>query len=554
MSPISGQSTVDSRRWWVGPLMFLAVALAYGGLAQATVWLHAPTAFDAGVLAGRRVEPGRAAAAVPHAVGMGDRRGRGRRADGEPGLGVAAGAVAVVGGRELAGPTGRGDTAAPVRQPAGAARTAAQPAFVPDLRGARRPVAHRDPRHDRHLRISEGPVDTLWQVWPSYLLSDALGVLVLAPLLLAWRHRGLARHPAEVGALSVALLAVGLVALAGADTATRHGAAVPDPSAADLGRVALRDPRGRGRGLRPGTGGDLERRDWPGPVRDGLRQRRSGAATGLPAGRGAVGVRAGCGGRRAQRQHRGPTSAHPPGATRRSDRTAQPPLPHRVPVRPDRDLAVGACGGVRRDLDHFKFVNDGLGHLPATRCSSRPRVDWSARFVPAPRGRSSGDEFIAVLDATKPTSSARARLMDSVSEPMTLSTGSVITQSISIGIADGSPDRRSRTHLRGADAALHHAKRISAGHRVYRFDDHLRAEDLDRRMVQTDLATRARTRTDRLPLPARDRPRDRPGRLLRGARPLEPPHRRAAHSRPVHPRHRGHGRDRPAVRACSPRP
>jgi diguanylate cyclase len=140
------------------------------------------------------------------------------------------------------------------------------------------------------------------------------------------------------------------------------------------------------------------------------------------------------------------------------------------------------------DLDHFKFVNDGLGHLAGDEV-----LIEVARRLGASVGsdgivaRSSGDEFIAVLDVDDTDIDPLARqLMASVAEPMTLSTGSVLILSISIGIAHGSPTEDPELVLRGADAALHHAKRTGRA-RVHRFDDHLRREDADRRMVQTDL-------------------------------------------------------------------
>jgi diguanylate cyclase (GGDEF)-like protein len=140
------------------------------------------------------------------------------------------------------------------------------------------------------------------------------------------------------------------------------------------------------------------------------------------------------------------------------------------------------------DLDHFKFVNDGLGHL----AGDEVLIEVARRLeaVVGPGGvvaRSSGDEFIVVVDVDETDIDALARrLMTGVGEPMTLSTGRVVSPSISIGIADGSPDDDPELALRGADAALHHAKRTGRA-RAHQFDDRLRREDADRRMVQTDL-------------------------------------------------------------------
>jgi integral membrane sensor domain MASE1 len=101
-----------------------------------------------------------------------------------------------------------------LRQPGRAARAAAQPAFVLIFGALAGPALTATLGTIGTSRISEGSIGTLWQVWPSYLLSDALGVLVSHRC--CWRGATEAwpRHPAEVGALTVALLAVGLVALA----------------------------------------------------------------------------------------------------------------------------------------------------------------------------------------------------------------------------------------------------------------------------------------------------------------------------------------------------
>ena len=48
-------------------------------------------------------------------------------------------------------------------------------------------------------------------VWPKYLVGDALGVLVVAPLLLTWRHHGPMRSRAEAAALAFVVVGVTLL-------------------------------------------------------------------------------------------------------------------------------------------------------------------------------------------------------------------------------------------------------------------------------------------------------------------------------------------------------
>jgi integral membrane sensor domain MASE1 len=51
----------------------------------------------------------------------------------------------------------------------------------------------------------------MWQIWPKYFVGDALGVLVVAPLLLCWQEQRIARRLGETMTLAVALLAVTVV-------------------------------------------------------------------------------------------------------------------------------------------------------------------------------------------------------------------------------------------------------------------------------------------------------------------------------------------------------
>ena len=78
----------------------------------------------------------------------------------------------------------------------------------------------------------------MWQVWPKYFVGDALGVLVVAPLLLCWKEQRVARHLAETITLSVALPAVAIVAFRTWGDA--WDAALPYLVIPLLGRAALR--------------------------------------------------------------------------------------------------------------------------------------------------------------------------------------------------------------------------------------------------------------------------------------------------------------------------
>jgi diguanylate cyclase (GGDEF)-like protein/PAS domain S-box-containing protein len=113
-------------------------------------------------------------------------------------------------------------------------------------------------------------------------------------------------------------------------------------------------------------------------------------------------------------------------------------------------------------LDHFKVVNDSLGH-PAgdrllvtiadrLRAATRP-TDIVARFE--------GDEFTVLCTGVADEQSARAvtdRLVEAIAKAVVLAQGEVfVTASVGIAIAEGEMDTP-ETLLRNADAAMHNAK------------------------------------------------------------------------------------------------
>ncbi|WP_431854542.1 bifunctional diguanylate cyclase/phosphodiesterase [Azospirillum sp.] len=123
------------------------------------------------------------------------------------------------------------------------------------------------------------------------------------------------------------------------------------------------------------------------------------------------------------------------------------------------------------DLDHFKVINDSLGHT----IGDEVLKDVAVRLQRALRevdtvGRLGGDEFIIVLpDAGSAADVARvaARILDCVCEPMRIKDRD-FTISPSIGIslypADGEDGERL---IKNADAAMYQAK--AAGRHAFRF-------------------------------------------------------------------------------------
>ena len=138
--------------------------------------------------------------------------------------------------------------------------------------------------------------------------------------------------------------------------------------------------------------------------------------------------------------------------------------------RVKRDGGYGAALMV--DLDHFRNVNDSLGHgagdellqIAVTRMLGRIRqCDMLARI--------GGDEFMVVLedlDSPLHAGSVALALIEELSQPFVLGNGQDIFVGASVGICIFPDDSTDPAQiLRNADAALHQAK--AAGGATYRF-------------------------------------------------------------------------------------
>jgi diguanylate cyclase (GGDEF)-like protein/PAS domain S-box-containing protein len=141
------------------------------------------------------------------------------------------------------------------------------------------------------------------------------------------------------------------------------------------------------------------------------------------------------------------------------------------------------------DVDHFKQVNDSLGHQAgdelligvATRLREAVRpTDTVARF--------GGDEFGLLLEEISSERVAIAtaeRIAASFARPFTLESGSqFVTSSIGIALADGLQEAEAL--LRDADAAMYRAKQRGRA-RYDVFDDDLRMRALARGRTENEL-------------------------------------------------------------------
>ncbi|UDY37596.1 sensor domain-containing protein [Dermatobacter hominis] len=144
------------------------------------------------------------------------------------------------------------------------------------------------------------------------------------------------------------------------------------------------------------------------------------------------------------------------------------------------------------DLDHFKVINDSLGHgfgdrlLRAVADRLRGVVrgeDTIARF--------GGDEFVILCEGPGAAATARVvarRISEVLVEPVVVD-GSPVHVSVSIGVADAAAsadDDDPGALIRDADTAMYRAKAGGRGRAVV-FDDELRRRAVERQRIESAL-------------------------------------------------------------------
>ncbi|MCP4644587.1 MAG: EAL domain-containing protein [bacterium] len=159
---------------------------------------------------------------------------------------------------------------------------------------------------------------------------------------------------------------------------------------------------------------------------------------------------------------------------------------------PDYNFAV-----LFMDLDHFKLINDGLGHLVgdslltavAERLQTALRTSDTLARNDGTVARFGGDEFVILIDNLRgPIDASRVadRILGDLKEPFQLDGHEVFTSG-SIGIAFSVDGHESATEfLRNADTAMYRAKGDGRSCYVV-FDDQMHAQAIDRLQLETDL-------------------------------------------------------------------
>ena len=178
-------------------------------------------------------------------------------------------------------------------------------------------------------------------------------------------------------------------------------------------------------------------------------------------------------------------------------------LPNRAVLAEALGAALGhggsADGGVALlvcDVDHFKRVNDTYGHsagdLFLVELSRRLRASVRAEDLVA---RISGDEFVVLLTGADAVTvdAVCDRILATLCRPVPLAEGGStreVPASLSAGLALGGPDTSAAQLFGAADLALYEAKRRGRG-QVARADERLVAQVRERVEVERDVSSAA---------------------------------------------------------------
>lgn len=162
-------------------------------------------------------------------------------------------------------------------------------------------------------------------------------------------------------------------------------------------------------------------------------------------------------------------------------------LEHALAEQTSGEVGVGllVC-----DIDHFKTVNDRVGHPGGDRLLLETARRLRAAVRPGDVvGRISGDEFVVLLrdvDAAGADAVAQ-RIIAATSGPVALQGHREVRVSLSVGAAVAGPGESAESVFQAADQALFLAKRQGRGRSV-QADDRLRRQARDQTRIENELA------------------------------------------------------------------
>jgi diguanylate cyclase (GGDEF)-like protein/PAS domain S-box-containing protein len=173
-------------------------------------------------------------------------------------------------------------------------------------------------------------------------------------------------------------------------------------------------------------------------------------------------------------------------------------LPNRLLMRDRFDLAQSNAGRTETklallllDLDHFKTINDTLGHPTGDGllCAVAGRLETCLRDTDT-ICRQGGDEFLILLNNLRSTDEAgrvATKILDRLAASFPVE-GHELSTSISIGIAIYPDDGKNfDTLLKQADTAMYHAK--EAGRNTYHFfTEQMNHDSVEHLQLRTHLA------------------------------------------------------------------
>lgn len=331
---------------------------------------------------------------------------------------------------------------------------------------------------------------SLGDAWPKWLVGDALGVLIVAPVLLSLRERRPRRAWPEVAALTVSTFAVAMLVFgspAGGITRTMAYLLIPFFTWAAL-RHGIRGTAWLALMVTLIANGYTATGDGPffrvdAPSEHAVTLLQVFLAVTVASALLVAALVSELSDRReveAALRHRASHDV----LTGLPNRSLLPGALERALAGHGAAVALLVC-----DIDHLKSVNDTLGH----RAGDGLLREVAARLRAGVREgdlvtRISGDEFVVVVRGVEAggLGALCTDLIARVSRPVSLGDAGEVTPSLSIGAAVGAPGLTPDDLFTGADSALYEAKKLGRGRSVL-FDDRLRREAAERIALQADL-------------------------------------------------------------------